>query len=133
MRRRRPIRKNMAQMAAAAAAMHLGAYHAMAPIPAVLDGAFAGIVKTRPARAAIEFFARHEKTLSASRADKYAWPLFMIEGAASRCLRAMRAHHAILFRREKAPPFLIGVGDFKHLVLHHLLLQWLANRTSEAA
>jgi hypothetical protein len=118
MRRRRPIRKNMAQMAAAAAAMHLGAYHAMAPIPALLDGAFAGIVKTRPASAAIEFFARHEKALSAAGAHEGAGAFFMVEGAAARRLRAMRAHHSILFRREKAPPFFICMGYVKRLALH---------------
>src|ERR1700738_1757035 len=103
----------MAQMAAAAAAMHLGPRHAMASILGVLDGALERIVKTRPAGAAVEFLFRREEALSASRADKDAWPLFMIEGAASRCLRIMRAHDSILFRREKAAPLLIGMGHLE--------------------
>jgi hypothetical protein len=30
----------------------------------------------------------------------------------------MRAHDSILFRREKAPPFFIGMGHVKHFALH---------------
>jgi len=121
---RRSVRKDMAQMTAAAAATHLGPRHAMASIPGVLDRAFEGIVKTRPAGAALEFFGGSEERLSASRANKYARPLFMIEGAASRCLRAMRTHHSILFWREKAPPFFIGMGHVKRPALHGPSLPW---------
>ena len=113
----------MAQMAAAAAAMHFRPGHAVASILAVLDGAFEGIVKTRPAGAALEFLFRHEERLSAAGAHEGAGAFFIVEGAASRGLRAMRAHHSILFRREKAPPFFIGMGDFKRLAWHDHNLQ----------
>jgi hypothetical protein len=36
----------------------------------------------------------------------------------------MRAHDSILFRREKAPPFFIGMGHLKRLALHGLSLPW---------
>src|ERR1700730_26643 len=124
MRRRRPVWKDVAQMAAAAAAMHFRPRHAMAAVIGVLDGAFEGIVKTRPAGAALEFLFRREERPSASRANKYARPLFMVEDAASRCLSAMRAHDPILFRRKQTPPFFIGMGHVKQLALHDTPLPW---------
>ena len=79
-------------MAAAAAAMHFRPRHAMAGVIGVLDGAFEGIVKARPAGAALEFFGRHEKPLSTAGAHEGAGAFFKVKGATSRCLRAMRAH-----------------------------------------
>jgi len=116
----------VAEMAAAAAAMHLRPRHAMASILGALKGAFDGIVEAWPASAALEFFARHEKPLTAARADKSAGTLFMDERAAPRSFRAMPAHDPVLFLRKQALPFLIGMGDFKRLVLHHLSLRWAA-------
>jgi hypothetical protein len=116
--RRRPIRKDVAQMAAAAAAMHLRPRHAMASILGALHGAFEGIVEARPAGAAFEFFGRDEKALATSGADEGAGSLFMIQGAAAGRLRTMRAHDSILFRREKAPPLFLGMGDFKSFAWH---------------
>src|SRR3984893_780207 len=109
--------ESVAQMAAAAAAMHLRPRNAMASILGALHGAFEGIVEARPAGAAFEFFGRDEKTLATSGADEGAGALFMIQGAAAGRLRTMRAHDSILFRREKAPPLFLGMGDFKKFCL----------------
>jgi len=126
MRRRRAVWKDVAEMAAAAAAMHLRPGHAMASILGALKGALDGIVEAWPAGATLEFLARHEKPLATARADKSAGTLFMDERAASRSFRAMPAHDPVLFLRKQAPPFLIGMGDVKCLVLHHLSLRWAA-------
>jgi hypothetical protein len=58
------------------------------------------------------------QALSASGANECPRALFMVEGAASRCLGAMPAHDPILFGREKPPPFFIGMDHVKHLALH---------------
>src|SRR4029450_11660361 len=121
---RRSVWKDVAQMAPATAAMHLGPHHTVALIQGGLDRTCKGIVETRPAGAAVEFFGRHEKTLSAARTNKCAGTFFMIEGAASRSLRAMRAHHPILFRAKQAAPFLVGAAHFKRLALHGHILRY---------
>src|ERR1019366_7130275 len=126
MLRGRPVWKDVPQMAAAAAAMHFGPRHAMASTPGAPGGAIEGIVKTRPAGAAIEFLGRDKKPLAASGADKDAGTLFVIEGATARRFGSMRAHHPVLFRREKAPTLFLRMGDFKHFAWHDLLLPWAA-------
>jgi len=120
----------MAQMAAAAAAMHFRPRHAMASILAVLDGAFDGIVEARPAGAAFEFLGRNEKTLSTASAHEGAGAFLMIEGAAAGRLGTMPTHDAILFRREKAPPFFIRTSNVKRLALHGPSLPWVRKQAS---
>src|SRR5262245_17517686 len=51
---RRAVGEHVAQMAAAAAAMHLGAHHAVAAVLGGLHGAGLGRVEARPARTALE-------------------------------------------------------------------------------
>lgn len=126
---RRPVGKDMAKVAAAAAAMHLGPRHAKAFILGRLDCAFDRIVETRPARSAFEFFGGSKKPLPASRADKSAWPLFTKERAASRRLRPMPAHDAILFRLKKVAPLFVGVSDFKLFGPHGSLSHGPINHT----
>src|SRR5674536_55096 len=70
MRRRRPIVENMTEVAAAPAAMHLGAGHAVAAVGRRLDRAGDWIVEARPTGAALEFFLRGEQRLAASGAGK---------------------------------------------------------------
>ena len=50
--------------------------------------------------------------------------LFMIQGAAAGRLRTMRAHDSILFRREKAPPLFLGMGNFKSFAWHSVWPQF---------
>src|SRR5690348_13708044 len=74
--RRRAVRKHVAEMAAAAAAMHLGANHAEAPIHGLFDGAGLRIVEARPASAALEFLLRLEQRLLAAGAIERAGTFF---------------------------------------------------------
>jgi hypothetical protein len=108
----------MAQMTATAAAMHLSAAHTITAVFGRFNGAFDGIIETRPAGATVEFLARSEEALSASSTGEYARPLLTVESAASGWLRAMRPHHAILLRAKNAAPFLIGMSHFKCFALH---------------
>ena len=73
--RRRAVVEHVAEMAAAAAAMHLVARHAMAGVGVALDRARQRIVEARPAGAALEFLLGDEQRLVAGRADKGAVPL----------------------------------------------------------
>src|SRR5262249_24722252 len=122
MRRRRAIGKDMAEMAAATAAMHFAAHHAKDFVLRGLNRAFDRIIKTRPAGSAFELPRRRKEPLSASGADENARTPFVIKRAASRRLRAMRAHDAILLRGEKAAPLLVGMRHLEHLALHDFSL-----------
>src|SRR5436305_14299463 len=58
--RRRAVRKDMTQMAAATAAIHLGADHTVGAVLGFLDRARFRIVEARPAGAALELLLRLE-------------------------------------------------------------------------
>src|SRR5215813_4063924 len=118
MSRRRAVVEDMAKMAAAPAAVDLGAGHAVAAVDRGFDRALLGIVEARPPGAAVEFLLRHEQWLSAPGAHKGAVAFFVIECAASGCLGAVLAHHPVLLRREQPSPFLIGTGDGVALGFH---------------
>src|ERR1041384_307091 len=90
--RRRAVREDMAEMAAAAAAMHLGAHHAVAHVARLLDRTRLRIVEARPAGAALELLLRPEQRLPATRAAKRAGALLEIERAAARPLGPVLAH-----------------------------------------
>src|SRR5438477_7996220 len=62
-RRRRAVVEHMAEMAAAAAAMHLGAHHAVGTVARGLGRARSRIVEARPAGAALELHFRREQLL----------------------------------------------------------------------
>ena len=70
MGRRRPVVEDMAEMAAALAAMDLGADHDMAGVAAGLDRARQRVEKARPAGAALEFLGGAEQFLAAARRNK---------------------------------------------------------------
>src|SRR5271169_4775629 len=93
MRGRRAVFEDVAEMAAAAAAVHLGALHAPAAVGDGIDRARLRIVKARPAGAALEFFLRGEQRLLAAGAVERAGALFVIERAAARTFGAMLAHN----------------------------------------
>src|SRR5262249_50795869 len=101
---RRPVRKDVAEMAAAAAAMHLGANHAVAPIHGLLDRAILRIIETRPAGAALEFLLRLEQRLLAAGTTERAGALFEIERTAARPLGAVLAHDVELLGRQDLAP-----------------------------
>src|SRR3954454_18393729 len=74
MRRRRAVLEYVAEMAAAAAAMHLGAAKPVAAVGRALARARARIVKARPAGAALELLLGCEQLLPAPRARERAGP-----------------------------------------------------------
>src|SRR6516164_9131524 len=121
--RRGAVVEDVAEVAAAAAAMHLGAQHAIAAIDLLLDRARNRIIEARPAGAALEFPGRHEQRLAAAHTGKRAGALFVVEGAAAGRLGAMRAHDPVLLGREQAPPLLVRVRDRILLGVHLPLLR----------
>src|ERR1700712_4745475 len=105
MRRRRAVVEDVAEMAAAAIAMHLGAHHPVALVDGILDRAGHRIVEARPAGTALELLLRDEQRLRAAGADEGAVPLLEIERTASGRFGAVLAHHRVLFGREELAPF----------------------------
>src|SRR5581483_2853171 len=119
--RRRPILEDVAQVAAAAAAVHLRADHAVAFVDRGLDGARNGIVEGGPAGAALELPLRHEQGLVTARAEERAGPLLVVERAAARRLGAVPSHDRVLLRRQQLAPLRLGPGDGVLLRVHEVL------------
>src|ERR1700722_10896931 len=111
MRRRRAVLEDMAEMAAAAAAMHFGAGHAVSPIGCGLDRSRLRIVETRPAGAALELLLRSKQRLFAAGTIERAGTLLVIECATARPLGAVLAHDVELLGSEDFLPFRIGMRD----------------------
>src|SRR6185437_3100971 len=109
-RRRRSIRKNVAEMAAATTAMHFRAHHAVALVVRGFDRSGFRVVEAWPAGATLEFLFGHEQRLPASGALEGAGAFLEIERAASRPLGAMTTHDVVLLGREHLPPFGVGMG-----------------------
>ena len=97
--RRRTVRKDMAEVRSAPAAMNLGAFHAETTVARCSERAGQRIEETAPTRAALEFLPGSEQRPIATGAMEIARSLLVIEGAAPRPLGAMTAHHMILLRR----------------------------------
>src|SRR6266705_2416925 len=108
--RRRPVLEHVAEMAAAAAAVHFRARHAEAAVGRGLDRARNRIVEARPAGAALELGLGDEQRLLTAGAGERAGTLLVVEGAAAGRFRAVPAHDRVLPRREEAAPFLVGAG-----------------------
>src|SRR4029077_1863191 len=111
MGRRRTIFKDMAEMTAAAAAMHFGADHAVTAIGRGFDRAGLGIIEARPAGAALELGLGNEQFLIATGAIEHAGAFFVIQRAAARPLGAVLAHDVILLGSENFAPFRFGMAD----------------------
>src|SRR5262249_47870920 len=118
MRRRGAVVEHVAEMAAAPAAMHLGAHHPIASIGRGFDRTLNRIVEARPTGAALELLLRHEQRLAASGADERAGTLLIVERAAAGRFGPVSAQHLVLFGREQTAPLLVRVGDRKALVVH---------------
>src|SRR5271154_5252760 len=100
----------MAEVAAAAAAMHLGADHAVGPVGRGLDRSRDRIVEARPASAALELLLRVEQRLVAPGAIERAGAFLIIQRATARPLGAVLAHDVKLFGRKNLAPLRVGVG-----------------------
>src|SRR5262249_39573266 len=105
-------------MAAAAAAVHLGAAHAVAEVLGGLDRVRLRIVEARPGGSAVELALGAKQWLAAADAAERAGALLVVERAAARRLGAVAAQHVVLLRRQQLAPFRIGVADGILLGLH---------------
>src|SRR5689334_15102126 len=108
----------MAEMAAAAAAIHLGADHAVAAVAGFVDRAGLGIVEARPAGAALKLALGPEQILAAADTGERARALLVVQGTASRPLRAMLAHDVELLGRKQLAPLRLAVADGIGLGVH---------------
>src|SRR5215218_7728012 len=118
MRRRRAVLEHMAEMAAAAAAMHLGADHAVAAVGRGLDRARDRVVEARPAGTALELLLGCEQFLPAPRAGERAGALLVIERAGAGTLGAVAAQDIVLLGGEELAPLLVAVGDRETFLFH---------------
>src|SRR5512139_1324977 len=116
-RRWRPVIENMAEMAAATAAMHLVANHAMAAVGVSFDSAGDRIIEARPARPAFEFHLGDKQGLIAGGTPKGAGAFLVQQRATSRHLGAVLAHDRVLFGREQLAP--LGFGMCDRILLGH--------------
>src|SRR3954471_22394678 len=117
-RRRRAVLEHVTEVAAAAAAVHLGADHAVAAVGRGLDRARNRIVEARPAGAALELLLRCEQLLPAAHAGERAGALLVIERAAAGTLGAVAAQDIVLLGGEELAPLLVGVGDRETFLFH---------------
>src|SRR5262249_48331909 len=117
-RRRRAVLEYVAEMAATAAAMHLGAVHAVAVVLGGLDCARLGVIEARPAGATVELALGAKQRLAAADTAERAGALLVVERAAARRLGAVAAQHLVLLGGEQLAPFRIGVADGILLGLH---------------
>ena len=96
----RTVVEDMAEMAAAAAAMDLDAAHAPGVVAARCDSIGNGPNEARPAGAAVELVARGEERKGAAGAEEGASSLLTVERARAGALGRGLAKHAILSRGE---------------------------------
>src|ERR1700759_915592 len=101
----------MAEMAAAVAAMDLGARHEQAAVVGGADGSVQRLVEARPAGAAFKFCLGREQVLTAAGADEFAAPLLLVQRTGAGALSAVPAQHRILRRRKFGTPFVVAMRD----------------------
>src|SRR5712672_3746263 len=89
--RLRPVVENVTEMAAAAAAVDFGPQHPEGAVFGLADGVVERLIKTRPARAALEFRLRGEQRQVAAGAGEYALAMLLEKRARTRALGALLA------------------------------------------
>src|SRR4029079_16854935 len=109
----RAILENMAEMAAATPAMHLGAAHEKAAVGRCLDRLVERRPEARPAGAAVELGAGLEQRLTAAGAVIHAGVVLLVERAGAGALGAVLAQHAVLLGAEPVPPLLVAQRDLE--------------------
>src|SRR5262245_26598500 len=113
--RRRAVLEDMAEMAAAAAAVHLGAGHE----PAVVHGRADRVVdwrpEARPAGAALILGLGGVQGQLAAGADECPGALLSVQRACAGALGAVLAQHVELLRRQPLAPLRLAVGDLEDL------------------
>ena len=113
--RLRPVVEDVAEMAAAAAAMHFGAQHAEGAVLGLADRVFERLVEARPAGAALEFRLGGEQRQVAAGAGEDALAMLLEQRAGARPLGALLAQDLILLRRQLRAPFGVGLFDLEFL------------------
>jgi len=110
--------EDVAKVTPAAAAVHLGANHPVAPVLGGFDRTLHRIVEARPASPTLEFPVGHEQRLTTSDTHKRAGTFLMIERTASRGLRGVCPHDVVLLRCQKVTPLSFGMRHRVVLGLH---------------
>src|SRR5215831_17974581 len=109
------IVKYMAEMAAASAAMHLGAGHKKAAVRLRLDRLFDRREEARPARPAVEFRIRGKQRLAAPGTVVHARAILLIEQTRTGAFGTVLAQHSVRCWRKPAPPLFFAHRDRKFL------------------
>src|SRR5690349_5154670 len=113
---RRAVLEDVAEMSAAAPAMHLDALHSVTAVALQTHRArIGGPCEARPAGAALELLLRPEQLGAAAGAEEPSGLVVVVESARERPLGALLPQHAVLLRRQLAAPLLVGLPD---LVAH---------------
>src|SRR4051812_27760762 len=113
--RLRTVVEDVAEVAAAAPAMHLGAEHAVGPVLGLADIALDRLVEARPSGAALELGVGGEQRQVAAGAGEDALAVFLEQRAGARSLGAFLAQNFILLRRELGAPLGVGLLDLEFL------------------
>src|SRR3984957_3311650 len=111
--RLRPVVEHVTEMAAAAAAMNFGSYHAQGAVFGLADGVFKRLIKARPAGAALEFRLRGKQRQIAAGTGEDAFAVLLEQRARPRALGAFLAQDFILLRGELGAPFRVGFLDLE--------------------
>ncbi len=110
-RRRGAILEDVAEVPAAAPAVHLGAHHAVAAVDAGRHRALDRVGVARPPRAARVLRVRREQQGAASRAVEAPVPVFGVERVRPRRLGAVLPQHAVLLGSQRLAPLLLALPD----------------------
>jgi Zn-finger nucleic acid-binding protein len=116
--RRRAIGEHVPKVAAAAAAVDLGAHHEVGAVLGRADRALERREEARPAGAALELAVRHEERLTAGHALERARALLLEQRAGARALGPVLAQHLVLLGCQLRAPFCVGFGDRKFVWFH---------------
>ena len=111
--RRRPVLEDMAEMAAAAPAMHLGARHQQGVVGLGADGFRQRAIEARPAGPAVVFRLRCEQRQIAGCTGECALAFLVIERARARDLGAVQAQHLVLRLAEDRAPLAVALLNFE--------------------
>src|SRR5437588_2751109 len=107
------IVEDMAEMAAAAPAVHSRPVHPERSVLRRSDGIVERRPETRPAGTAVEFRRRGEEVEAATGAGESARAMFLKERTGERPFRRALAQHRILIGGQKLLPLIIAVSDFE--------------------
>ena len=109
----RAVGKDVAQMAAAAAAVDLDAPHAQRAVFLRSHRPLDRREEARPPAPALELRVGREQRLPAAGAHERACAVLVEQGAGARVFRVVRAEHGVLHRRQRRLPFGVCLGQLE--------------------